>query len=24
VAANQLYPRMGFQLRETNVYRIVL
>jgi len=23
-AANQLYPRMGFQRRETNVYRIVL
>jgi GNAT superfamily N-acetyltransferase len=23
-AANRLYPRMGFQLRETNVYRIVL
>ena len=23
-AANRLYPRMGFKLRETNVYRIVL
>ena len=23
-AANRLYPRMGFQRRETNVYRIVL
>lgn len=23
-AANRLYPRMGFQLRETTVYRIVL
>ena len=23
-AANRLYPRMGFTLRETNVYRIVL
>src|SRR6202163_666759 len=22
--ANRLYPRMGFELRETNVYRIVL
>jgi GNAT superfamily N-acetyltransferase len=22
--ANRLYPRMGFKLRETNVYRIVL
>lgn len=24
VAANRLYPRMGFKLRETNVYRILL
>jgi GNAT superfamily N-acetyltransferase len=23
-AANRLYPRMGFQLRDTNVYRITL
>src|SRR6202162_2064908 len=23
-AANRLYPKMGFKLRETNVYRIVL
>ena len=23
-AANRLYPRMGFKLRQTNVYRIVL
>jgi GNAT superfamily N-acetyltransferase len=23
-AANQLYPRLGFKLRETNVYRLVL
>jgi GNAT superfamily N-acetyltransferase len=23
-AANRLYPRMGFKLRDTNVYRIVL